>query len=132
MATTQYKDKEANKDIQQAQKRAEQAGQAASDAVSHAASAAVSTADKAAETAGGGLKSVAGGVRENTPNEGVLGAASSAVANTLEQTGEYLQKEGVSGAARDVHQLIKTYPVTSVMVGVAMGYLLACATTSRS
>jgi ElaB/YqjD/DUF883 family membrane-anchored ribosome-binding protein len=130
MATTQHK--ETDKHLHSAQKKAEQAGEHASDAVKETGNAAVSAADKAAENTGNGLKSAADTVRNNTPKDGVLGAASSTVADTLEKTGEYLEKEGASGAAKDLHQLIQNYPVTAVMAGLAVGYLIGCATSSRS
>lgn len=122
--------KKDDKQNQGPQKRAEQAGQAVADTAGNMTSSAVATADKTAESAGGALRSAAGTVRQNTPNEGMLGAASNAVASTLDQAGEYLEKEGVSGAAKDFYAVIQRYPVTSALIGVALGYLAACAMSS--
>lgn len=111
-------------------KRAEQAGQAVGNTASQVANSAVSTADRAAETAGGAMRNAANTVRQNTPREGMVGAASDAVASTLDKAGEYLEKEGVSGAAQDMYGMIQRYPVTAALLGIAVGYLIGCAASS--
>lgn len=94
-------------------------------------SAVVSAADSATSTVGGGIKSAADSLKQVAPHEGMAGAAASAVADTVKQAGEYLQREGLSGAADDMLGLVRSYPVTAVLVGVSLGFLLACATSSR-
>jgi hypothetical protein len=125
MANQQRKEEEKG-----TQKRAEQAGHAVGETVSNVASSAVSTADKTAEYVGSGMRTAANTVRENTPREGMLGAASNAVAGTLDSAGQYLEKEGISGAASDLFKIIQRYPVTAMLIGVAAGYLIACASSS--
>lgn len=132
MANPRKEDDKQNQGNQGAQKRADQAGQAVGETAGNMASSAVATADRTAETVGGGMRSAANTVRENTPREGMLGAASQAVASGLDKAGEYLEKEGVSGAANDVYKLVQSYPITALFVGVALGYLIGCATSSRS
>jgi hypothetical protein len=124
MANQQRKEDDKATDHSGTQKRAEQAGQATADTVSNVASSVVSTADKTAEHVGSGLRSAAGTVRDNTPQDGLIGAASSAVANTLDSAGQYLEKEGISGAASDIFKIIQRYPVTALLIGVAAGYLI--------
>ena len=88
--------------------KAESAGAAGMDkakgaasSVAHAVGAAGSTvgekANEATSAVGGGMTSLASTIRENTPREGVFGAASSSVADTLEKGGRYLQGEGLAG-----------------------------------
>lgn len=79
----------------------------------------------------GGMKNLASGIRENAPREGYVGSASSAVADSLEQGGRYLQEHGLSGIGDDLSTLIRRNPVPAVLVGIGVGFLLARA-TSRS
>ena len=88
-------------------------------------------ADDAAAYVGGGIKSMGENIREKGPQEGILGGAASGVASAMEQTGKYLEKEGLTGMTEDVTELIKRNPVAAVLVGVAVGYLLGRA-LSRS
>lgn len=87
--------------------------------------------NEATAAVGSSLKSLAGAIREHTPHEGVLGTASSAVANTLESGGRYLQHEGLSGIAADVTNLIRRNPIPAVLVGIGLGFLLAKTTIRR-
>ena len=77
------------------------------------------------------LKSLASVIRAHTPREGVLATASSAVANTLESGGRYLQQEGQSGMAADVTRLIRRNPIPAVLAGIGPGLLLAKTTIGR-
>jgi hypothetical protein len=62
----------------------------------------------------------------------MAGEASTAVANTLENTGRHLQKEGLKGIADDVTNLIRRNPIPALLVGLGVGFLIARATTRRS
>lgn len=91
--------------------------------------------DRAADatcSVGGGLKSLGHTIRDNTPHEGMIGDASSAVANSLESTGRYLQEEGLKGIADDMTNMIRRNPIPALLVGVGVGFLIARATTARS
>jgi ElaB/YqjD/DUF883 family membrane-anchored ribosome-binding protein len=70
------------------------------------------------------MKSLAGTIQKQGPHEGFLGDATSTVAQTLEQGGKYLQKEGLTGMADDVTEMIKKNPIPAVLVGVGIGFLL--------
>jgi len=110
-------------------KASEFASQAA-DKASDVASKAGEKADNAAASVGGGLKSLAGSVRENAPHSGMLGTASEKVAETLESGGRYLEDKGLSGMADDVAGLIKRNPIPAVLIGIGIGYLIARSTRS--
>jgi hypothetical protein len=103
----------------------------AADKASDFASKAGERADDAASSVGSGMKNLAGTVRENTPNSGMLGAASEQVASGLEAGGKYLQDKGLSGMGDDLTGLIKNHPIPAVLIGIGIGYLIACS-TSRS
>jgi hypothetical protein len=89
-------------------------------------------AEDATTAVGGGLKSLGNTIRAHTPHDGIVGEASSAVANTLESTGRYLQEEGLKGMAEEVTNLVRRNPVPALLVAFGAGFLIARATTSRS
>jgi len=95
-----------------------------------AASAVGQRADSAVESVGSGMQSFAGTVRDHGPASGVLGSATSAVADTLENTGEYLESHGLSGMAGDLTDLIRRNPIPALLIGIGVGFLLARATRS--
>ena len=116
--------------------KAKDVASAAADSVKHAAVSAAQTAGGLASTAGhkaedavsslgSGMTSLAGTIREKTPHEGVLGKASSSVANTLESGGRYLQQEGLHGMADDFTNLIRRNPIPAVFIGIGVGFLIA-------
>jgi len=73
---------------------------------------------------GDGMKNLGGKIRETMPNEGYLGQASRSVADSLECGGKYLAKEGLSGMADDVGEVIKRNPLPAVLVGIGLGFLI--------
>jgi len=96
------------------------------------ASNASSKAEDATTAIGGRLKAAGDAIRQNAPHEGRFGQASEAVAQTLSNTGEYLEREGISGLSTDMTELIKRNPIPSLLLGVGLGFLLARATTTRT
>jgi hypothetical protein len=89
-------------------------------------------AEDATSSAGGSLRSLAGQVRQNAPHEGMMGTAANRVASALDHTGQYLEDQGLSGVAEDFTGLIRRNPIPALLIGVAVGFLLAKATSSRS
>jgi hypothetical protein len=87
-------------------------------------------AEDATAAVGSGMQSLAGSIRENLPNSGVLGSASKSLAGTLESGGRYLQDEGLEGVANDLTNLIRRNPIPALFVGIGIGYLLARSTRS--
>jgi len=94
-------------------------------AMGEAGSAVGDKANEATSAVGGGMKSLAGTIREHTPHEGMLGTASASVADTLESGGRYLQEEGLRGMGEDVTNLIRRNPIPAVLIGIGVGFLLA-------
>jgi hypothetical protein len=114
---------------------ADQANEAVSNAskgISNAGSYLDQRAEDAACAIGGGLKAAGDAVRQNVPQEGRLGQASSAVAQRLTETGDYLEREGFEGIMKDVSSLIKNNPIPSLLIGIGLGVLVARATASRT
>jgi len=82
-------------------------------------------AEDATSAVASSMKSLAGTIRESVAHGGMLGAASSTVASTLESSGRYLQEEGLRGIGEDLTQLIRRNPIPALLLGVGLGYLLA-------
>jgi hypothetical protein len=87
-------------------------------------------ADRAVQSAGSGMQSFADTVRERGPQSGMFGSATSAVADSLDTAGEYLESHGLSGIAEDVTNLVRRNPIPALLIGIGVGYLLARATRS--
>jgi hypothetical protein len=103
----------------------QQAAAAAMDKAHELASNAGKKMDEATSALGDRVKSVAGSLRERGPHDGMLGNASGAVADSLDNAGRYLQEEGIVGMAEDVTELIRRNPIPAMLVGVGVGYMLA-------
>jgi hypothetical protein len=117
---------------EQALQTAERVGAEVKDKAHEAAGAATDAAknlgrkaDDAVGAAGGGLRTAADSLRQHTPHEGVLGAASSRVADALDRGGRYLEEEKLSGLAKDMAALVRRYPLPAVLLGVGLGFLIA-------
>jgi ElaB/YqjD/DUF883 family membrane-anchored ribosome-binding protein len=78
------------------------------------------------------MSSLASQMRQNAPQGGMLGQASSAVAGRLEQGGRYLQDHGVRDMADDLNTVIRSYPMAALGVGFGLGFLLGMAFSRRS
>jgi len=112
---------------------AHRTGEVASN-VAHRAGEMASTAGKKVDSgvsaAGSGMQSFAETVRERGPSSGVLGSATSAVADTIENTGEYLESHGLSGVASDLTDMVRRNPIPALLIGIGVGFLIARATRS--
>jgi len=71
------------------------------------------------------MSSLAGTIRENVPQEGTIGSAAQTVANQLDNAGSYLQDKGLGNMTQDVSELIRRYPIPSLLIGIGFGYLLS-------
>lgn len=136
-AHTEKAREEANTAVDKLKDAASHTGQAVSSAASHASQAVSGAAsavghkvDDAAASAGSGARSLADTVRQQGPNEGMLGKASRAVADTLEQGGRYLEENKLSGMADDVGEMIRRNPLPAVLIGIGIGFLLGRAMRS--
>jgi len=112
--------------------RASEAASQAGHRASEVASQAGHRAEEALSNVGEGMSSLASQMRQNVPQSGMLGQASSAVASRLEQGGRYLQEHGVRDMADDFTSVVRSYPLAALGVGFGVGFLLGMALTRRS
>jgi len=80
---------------------------------------------------GSGIKSLAETIREHTPDSGMLRGAGNTVADTLESGARYLEHGSWSGIGNDLTNIVRRNPIPALFAGVAIGFLLARATTSN-
>lgn len=85
-------------------------------------------ADDAASSVGSGMTHLADTVRDHAPDHGTLGKVASRTAETLDTAGHYLRDEGVTGMVTDMTNCIRRNPGPALLVGLGVGFLLACAT----
>lgn len=108
--------------------KAKEAASAVGDMVTNAAgtvgSTVSSTMDKATSATGSGVKHLGESIREKGPSEGFLGNATRAVADTLEGSGGYLEREGFSGMMDDVAGMIRRNPMPAILLGIGLGFLI--------
>lgn len=83
------------------------------------------TANVAATVVGEKIGSLANVIRDNTPHEGAVATAATAVVGGLESASSYLRENKFDHLARDITALVRTYPVQSLLIGVGLGYVLA-------
>jgi len=109
---------------------------AATSSVMHSAEDAASYVGKKTDdgihAVGSSLKTFGDTVRHTAPQRDMLKDGMCAVADTLENTGKYLEEGGVAAMAEDLTGLIKRNPIASLCIGVGVGFLLARALTPRS
>jgi len=79
---------------------------------------------------GDGIESLAGKIRDKSPQGGMLGSAAEGVADTVEAAGSYLRDTEFSEMGHDMSNVIRRYPIQSILVGIGLGFLLARATRS--
>jgi hypothetical protein len=82
-------------------------------------------ADDLAARAGGGIEHLGQMLGENMPSTGRLGAASQAVAQSIQRGGRMVEETKLSGAPQLLSELIRQHPLAAVLTGLAAGYLVA-------
>jgi hypothetical protein len=88
-------------------------------------------AEDATAAVGDSMKSLAGTIREHSPQTGMLGSASTSVAQGLECGADYLQHQGLQGIANDLTTMIRRNPIPALFVGFGVGFLAARALSRR-
>jgi ElaB/YqjD/DUF883 family membrane-anchored ribosome-binding protein len=97
-----------------------------------ASSAVADKAHQAAAATGRGFEYMAEGIRDHTPDSGILGTASNKLADSLECSGKYLEEHGMSAMCQDLTGVIRANPITSLAVAAGIGFLVARAAVGRS
>ena len=91
-------------------------------------SAAMTAANQATSAVSEQLGSLVGMIRDKAPSEGTVGQAATSMADTLGAAGPYLQGQKVEHMARNVADLMRRYPMPSLLIALGVGYLLARST----
>jgi hypothetical protein len=115
----------------EAANKAKDFGNTVGQKMSDAASFVGQKAEDATHRMGAGIKSLSGTLREHAPHSGMAGSASSAVADSLEKTGRYLEERGLGGVCNDLGNVIRRNPIPALLIGIGAGFLLARATSRR-
>jgi len=110
----------ANQAVDKAKETASQTGEA----IHQAAHAVGQKAEDATAAVGGGIQHLADKVRDQGPNQGMLGSATRTVADTLDDAGKYIENKNLTGMMDDVTGLIKRNPIPAVLVGLGVGFLI--------
>jgi len=92
--------------------------------VQETAAAAVRKTDQAITAAGHQMNAFGGKVRETAPHDGMVGSAATAVADGLQAGGRYLEGHGLQEMGKDLTDMVRHYPIPSVLVGFGLGCLL--------
>jgi methyl-accepting chemotaxis protein len=90
-------------------------------------SAAESVGEKANEytaAAGHELTEAGKAMAKKMPHEGMAGEASQAIAETIQQSGKYLEDAKLSGMANDLTEVIKTHPIPTMLICLGIGFCL--------
>jgi len=110
--------------------KARQVGETVRDKAGQAGEYVRDKAEQASSSAGKGMESLASTIRDRGPQSGMLGKATSTVADTLDRTGHYLQDQGFSGMAEDLTTMVRNHPLPAILLGIGLGFMLARMTTS--
>lgn len=110
----QFADK-ASGAVQGARKMTENLGERAGDAL---------------HTMGSSMKSAGESIREALPQSGMLGAASSRIADTLDSTGRYFEQHNFANIGEDLTGMVRRNPIPALLCAAAVGFLLARASRS--
>jgi ElaB/YqjD/DUF883 family membrane-anchored ribosome-binding protein len=89
-------------------------------------------AEDATSAVGHGMENLAGKVRDNVPQSGMLGNAGRSVASALDSAGHYVEDKNLSGMMEDVTALVKRNPIPALLIGLGVGFLIGRALSSSS
>jgi hypothetical protein len=104
--------------------KAKEADGSVGEMATQAASAVGQKADDLTAAAGHGIKEFGDTVAKKAPHDGLTGAASQAVAETIKGSGRYLEEAKLSGMAHDVEQVIKNHPIPALLICFGVGFCL--------
>jgi len=121
----------ARQTAQEAGHRAQEAASNVANQARDVASRAGQQADNAMSSVGESISSLAGTIRENAPQEGMIGNAAGAVADRLQSSGLYLQEHGLGDITDDLGSVIRRYPLPAVGLALGLGFLLGMGMASR-
>ena len=86
---------------------------------------AANKANEAATVVGEKIGSLANVLREHAPHEGPVATTVTKVSDGLESASSYLREKKFGDLGKDVTELVRTYPIQSLLIGIGIGFLLA-------
>ena len=96
--------------------------------VGHIASETAAAVGKKAEdltaAAGHGIAGFGETMGKRAPHEGMAGKAAQVVAETIKESGKYLEEHKLSGMANDVEQVVVKHPIPALLIGFGLGFCL--------
>jgi len=82
-------------------------------------------AGEALSNVGEQIHSLASNLRGRASQEGVLGSAAAVVADGLDTGATYIEEQNLNDMVEDVSNVIRRYPIQSVLLGMGVGFLVA-------
>jgi len=104
--------------------KAKEAASSVGEMASQSVSAAGAKANEATAAAGHGIKELGDKIAQKMPHDGVAGKASQAIADTIKDSGKYLEEAKLSGLARDVEQAIVKHPIPALLICFGVGFVI--------
>lgn len=117
-----------------AQRVAERTREVASNVKSRASqigSRVVERTDAAMNAAGERIENLGHSLRDRASEEGRVGRVLSRTAQALEHGGQYLQESSPSDVRMDLEDVMRRRPITTLLVGAGIGFLIARALRRR-
>lgn len=131
MANVTYKTAAKNDPVDEIKQVGNQALEKAKDtaeSVSEMAKSAVETVGEKANdytaAAGHELKAAGESMARKLPHDGMAGHASQAIAETMQQSGKYIEDAKLSGMAKDLTEVIRTHPIPTMLICLGLGFCL--------
>ena len=111
--------------VESAGSMASHAGSAFNAMASDAASDVGRKADELAASAGMGIREMGDRMSRGGPQSGMLGTASKAVGQSVQEGGAYLENAKLSGMGKDLAEIVQRNPLFAVGTAFGIGWLLA-------
>lgn len=94
------------------------------DKAQQTAAACVDKADHGIAAMGHQMSTLGNSVRASTSPNGAIGSAAAVVADELQAGGHYLEGHGIEAISKDLTDMVRRYPIQSLVVGFGAGCLL--------
>jgi len=135
MSGTTTPQRAGNDEWTQAADKAKEAAANMNDMATHAASAAGQVASQAAcdmgqrvdemtATCGSNIRDLGERMHREAPQGGFLGGASQAFAQSIQNSGDYIEHARLSGMTDDLAQLIRRNPLSAIAIAMGIGWFV--------
>jgi len=104
--------------------KTKEAAAAVGEMATHTAAAVGQKADEVTSAAGHEIREFGDTIAHRGPHQGLAGAASQAVADSIKGSGRYIEEAKLSGMAHDVEQVVRNHPIPALLVCFGIGFCL--------